>query len=461
MTGSYDIATFKALTFHDCVPDFLAGTDTPSAYLERCIATIEQKEPEVKAWVSLRLEAARATAAEATQRYAAGKPLSLIDGMPIGVKDTLQVRDLPTTEGINGYEPVTGKDTAAVQALEAAGAIIVGKAVSTELGGAWPNKTNNPFDLGRTPGGSSSGSAAAVGARMIPAAIGTQVGGSIIRPAAFCANFALKPTQGGLNRGERQGLSQSTIGVHAGSLEDLWRVAIEIAKRAGGDPGHPGLFGGDMLAPPVKPRRLIVMETEGWAKADPRTRDLFEKLLDRLLEKGVEILRRGDDLQIEAFEQALAVARSVTGITVMYENHWSLSNLMRLIPDKLSPAAYRQFEHGPTITQQMYRKALVDRDSARAAFAALAPLADALISPACLGPAIPHVEPQADMSVMPTGDPVFNMPTSALGSPALTLPLFQIEGMPVGVQLVGQWHDDEKLSAHARWMMEEIEPAVA
>ena len=460
MTGSYDIESFEPLTFHDAVPAFRAGDDSPRAYLERCIATIAARDPQVKAWASLRLEAARAAADAATERYAAGTPLSAIDGMPMGIKDTLQTRDLPTSEGIEGYEPVTGKDSACVHALEAAGVVIVGKTVSTELGGIWPSRTNNPFDLDRTPGGSSAGSAAAIGARMVPAAMGTQVGGSIIRPAAFCANFALKPTQGALNRGERQGLSQSTIGVHAGSLDDLWSVAIEIGKRVGGDPGHPGLYGDYGLHDPIRPRRLAVMEADGLAVSDPRTTALFEVLLDRLRAKGVEILRRGDHPLLEGFEKALAQARNVGGITVFYENRWSLANLMRLIPEKLSPATHGQFAAADRISQAAYRQALVDREAARLALAALAPVVDAVISPACLGPAPVHLEPKADMSVMPTGNPAFNMPASTLGSPALTLPLAQIEGMPVGIQLIGRWHDDERLTGIGRWMMEELEPLV-
>ena len=150
--------------------------------------------------------------------------------------------------------------------------MILAKTVTAELGGSHPGPTTNPFDPARTPGGSSSGSAAAVGANMVPAAIGTQVGGSIIRPAAYCGNFALKPTQGGLNRGERHATSQSTHGPHAGSLEDMWQVAIEIAKRAGGDRGAVGLMGPSTVPAAAKPNRLIVLETEGWPDVDRRQR---------------------------------------------------------------------------------------------------------------------------------------------------------------------------------------------
>ena len=150
--------------------------------------------------------------------------------MPVGIKDLLETRDMPTQMGCAAYAGnFPRRDNAAVWALREAGAVILGKTVTAELGGAHPGPTTNPFDPGRTPGGSSSGSAAAVGAGMVPAAIGSQVGGSIIRPASYCGNFALKPTQGAINRGERQATSMSTHGPHAGCLEDVWSVAMAVA----------------------------------------------------------------------------------------------------------------------------------------------------------------------------------------------------------------------------------------
>src|ERR1700704_2257523 len=241
---NYDPRSNKALTFHDMASKFRDGVDTPRAYLERCLETIKEREPVVKAFVAMNEPGARAAADVSTARWKAGRALSLIDGMPVGIKDLLETKDMPTQMGCEAFRGNFPKrDNAAVWALRQAGAVILGKTTTAELGGAHPPATTNPFDPARTAGGSSSGSAAAVAARMIPAAIGTQVGGSIIRPAAFCGNVALKPTQGGINRGERQATSMSTTGVHAGCLEDMWQVAIEIAERAGGDRGRPGLFG--------------------------------------------------------------------------------------------------------------------------------------------------------------------------------------------------------------------------
>ena len=235
-SGSYDRASFKGLIFHDAVPGFLAGQDNPRAYLERCLEAIAAKDGVVRAFVVLNEAGARTAADASAARYKSGRALSAIDGMPIGIKDLIETADMPTQMGCGAF---TGnfpkRDSIMVRALRDAGAVIIGKTVTAELGMAHPGPTTNPFDARRTPGGSSSGSAAAVAANMIPAAIGTQVGGSIIRPASYCGNIALKPTQGAINRGERQSLSQSTAGVHANSFEDMWAVAIEIARRA----GHP------------------------------------------------------------------------------------------------------------------------------------------------------------------------------------------------------------------------------
>src|SRR6202000_1644580 len=268
---------------------------TPRAYLERCLETIAAREGVVRAWVALNESGARAQADASTQRWRSGRPLSQIDGMPVGIKDLLETKDMPTQLGCAAF---TGnfpkRDNAAVWALREAGSVILGKTVTSELGGAHPGLTTNPFDPAHTPGGSSSGSAAAVGACMVPAAIGTQVGGSIIRPASYCGNYALKPSQGAINRGERQATSMSTHGPHAGCLEDMWAVAIEIAMRAGGDPGRDALTGPLALPPAHKPRALAVMETEGWSGLDDASRAAFEQIVAQIAGAGVQIVRRAE-----------------------------------------------------------------------------------------------------------------------------------------------------------------------
>ena len=461
---SYAPGTFQPLTFHDAVPRFRDGSDTPRAYLERCLETIAELEPQVMAFAHRNEAGAREAADAATARYKAGTPLSAIDGMPIGIKDLIETRDMPTEMGSAFYKGNSpGRDSALVQALRAAGAVVLGKMVTTELGMSHPGPTRNPFDLRRTPGGSSSGSGAAIGARMLPAAVGTQVLGSVIRPASFNANWALKPTQGGINRGERQGYSQSTVGIHAGSAEDMWSVAIEIVKRVGGDPGAPGLYWtGDDLPPAFKPRRLAVLETEGWAFAEPAAKAAFEKALDALRGQGVTILRRGDHPLLETLEQRILGAMELARDVCAYESAWSVANMMAKNPDALSDSLKARFELGCSITLPEYRGRLLQREEMRLAQAALAGEVDGFIGlPAC-GPApLPgDTGGSSNRIVHTTGNPIMNTASSALGCPVVTVPVMAVDGMPLGLSVTTQPHQDERAAAIGRWIADAIPPII-
>ena len=179
-------------------------------------------EPEIGAFVHRNEEAAREAAALSTRRWRDGKPLSRIDGMPVGIKDIVETIDMPTEMGSPLYKGwQSGRDAATVAALREAGAVIVGKTVTTEFAATYPGGTRNPWDLKRTPGGSSSGSAAGVAAGMISAGLGTQVVGSIMRPASFCGCVGFKPSLGAINRG----------GSHDALL-------AKLRRRVGGEPGR-------------------------------------------------------------------------------------------------------------------------------------------------------------------------------------------------------------------------------
>jgi Asp-tRNA(Asn)/Glu-tRNA(Gln) amidotransferase A subunit family amidase len=181
---------------------FKDGSDSPRAFLERCLKVIEVQEDGVGAFVTLNLEGARAAADASTERWKSGSALSPIDGMPVGIKDIMETADMATEQGSPLFVGWQGKrDCAAVAALRQAGAVVLGKTVTTEFAASHPSTTRNPWDHSRTPGGSSSGSAAAVGSGMIPAALGSQVIGSIIRPSSFCGCVGFKPSVGGINRG--------------------------------------------------------------------------------------------------------------------------------------------------------------------------------------------------------------------------------------------------------------------
>lgn len=462
-TLKYDPRTYKGRTFHNARNAFANGTDTPIAYLERCLEVIAEKEPQIKAFASLNEKSARDAAETSTKRWKEGNPLSAIDGMPVGIKDLLETKDMPTEMGcaaLKGNFPEN--DNAAVWALRQSGAVIFGKTITAELGGNHPGPTTNPFDPARTAGGSSSGSAAAVGAGMMPAAIGTQVGGSIIRPAAYCGNFALKPSQGGIHRGERQATSMSTHGPHAACIEDMWQVAIEIASRTGGDPGYTGLIGPSIPPLPVRPERLIVLETEGWARLDTDTISAFEQFMDGLQKAGVTLLRRGDHPWIESLETSIANATEICGTITAWENRWFQRNLVDRCPDGVSARTQASLVKAEAMTPQDYHALILARETARTCHTALAPMSDAAITLACPGPAPlwPGDMPGEPLAPRPTGDAVFNYPSSMIGAPVVTVPTMAVNGMPVGLQIMGQRDEDARITAIARWIHETMDPVV-
>ena len=459
----YDPQTFNGITFHDVTPAFADGSDTPIAYLERCMATVEAREPVVQAFANLNEKTAWAAAEASTKRWKEGSALSAVDGMPVGIKDLLETKDMPTQMGCKAFEGNFPKnDNTAVLALRQAGAIIFGKTVTAELGGNHPGPTTNPFDLARTPGGSSSGSAAAVASGMMPAAIGTQVGGSIIRPAAYCGNFALKPSQGGINRGERQTTSMSTHGVHAASIEDMWQVAIEIASRVGGDPGYPGLIGPMKTPSSLRPERLIILQTEGWAQLEDSSITAFEQLMEKLERKGITLLRKNHHTWIESLESQIANASHVCSMITAWENRWYQRNLVDRDPNGVSERIKGTLEKAEAMTPEEYQALLLKRDNVRAAYATLSSLADAIITLACPGPA-PLWEgdiPGQPSAPWPTGDPVFNYPSSMIGAPVVTIPMMAVNHMPLGAQIMGQRGEDARITSLARWVYENIESTV-
>lgn len=457
-TAPYDPARFQAPTFFDAVPKFLSGSDSPRAYLERCLAVIADREPVVRAWVTINEQGAREAADASNKRYAEGRPLSPVDGMPIGIKDLYETKDMPTQMGSPAYAGNFPKrDSALVQALRQAGAIILGKTVTTELGMSHPGPTTNPFDPRRTPGGSSSGSAAVIGAKMIPAAIGSQVGGSVIRPSSYCGNHAIKPTFGALNRGERQTLSQSHVGVHAGCIEDMWNVCMAISTRVGGDPGYPGLYGPESPPAEVRPQALAVMETEGWAELDEPSRKAFEQVIGQLRQAGVRILRRGDDPAIEAYESSIADLRALARDIWTFEARWTWENIVHEKPGQLSDRLLALLRRGQGITLSDYRARQAVREEACRKFAAVCALVDGFVTLSSVGPA-PIWDPADTKNPRPTGDIQFNVATSALHVPAVTIPVMAVDGLPVGVQVIGPQHLDARVTGIARWMKKATAP---
>lgn len=429
---------------------FLHGETSPSAVMEHYLGTIARREPGVRAFVCLDPGRARAQAAAADLRWRNGAPLSPLDGMPIGVKDIIETADFPTGQGSpmwRGCE--TRRDAATVQALREAGAIVVGKTTTTEFASTeLLEPTCNPHDPNRTPGGSSSGSAAACGAGMLPFALASQVVGSTTRPASFNGCIGYKPTTGGLNRGGSfDYLSQSCVGMLGMALEDVWLATRAIASRIGGDPGQVGVLGPDSLPAPMRPGRLALLDTDGMADATPGARAALAARLDALRAAGVEIADRRTCPLIEGLEQSLAGALDLAWEVLVWEMRWPLNTFSWRddAAEGLSAAMKFRLAQGEAMTQADYAGALSRRETARARLRDVACAYDAVITLGAPG--------AAPASFVNTGNPAFNVPASLLGAPALSLPVLEDDGMPLGLQIFSGHGSDARLFGHAHWLL--------
>jgi Asp-tRNA(Asn)/Glu-tRNA(Gln) amidotransferase A subunit family amidase len=417
--------------FLPATADFVSGKDSPRDFLERCIADLDAWEPKIGAFVALNLAVARTAAARSTDRWRAGKPLSPIDGMPIGIKDIIETIDMATENGSPLFAGFQGnRDAASVAALREAGAVIVGKTVTTEFAWMHPHATRNPWDLTRTPGGSSSGSAAAVAVGAISVGIGTQVFGSIVRPSSFCGCFGFKPTVGAINRGgSHDALSQSTHGPIAASLPEAWHVAYEISRRVGGDPGYPGLYGPPSCPSPSKPRRLAVLETDGWLVASASAKAVFAEASAKLKSAGVTLVSRYESEKVAAVEDAIHDARELSHNIIAWESRWPLNTYRARDASKLSQPMHDLSVRAEAMTPDDYRRDIAERERRRAVYRTLAEDVDA-----CLTLSAPGAAP---VGLGWTGDPAFVIPGSMLGVPAISLPVLRDSGLPLGLQLLG------------------------
>jgi Asp-tRNA(Asn)/Glu-tRNA(Gln) amidotransferase A subunit family amidase len=425
---------------------FASGSTSPRHYLEECLERIERREPVVQAWVTLGADAARQAADAATLRWRAGLPLSRFDGIPVGVKDLIHTADLPTQMNSPLYAGWhSGRDAASVWWLRQGGSIVLGKTVTTEFGVGASGPTTNPHDATRTPGGSSSGSAAAVAAGMVPWALSTQAMGSIIRPAGYCGVYGFKPSFGALNRAGIHSLipSQGYLGTHAATLADAWEGAAEIAATAGGDAGYAGLGGGPDLPAPQKPRRLLRLRTSAWNETDAESQAAFDDCLARLREAAIDVVDAEADEAARAFEADLADWIEVYMDIVCWEMRWPMAMYAADGAEKIAERATGFYRHGLAMTRDRYAAALARRRLYAERHAAFAARFDAVITPATPGP--------APVGLKFTGSPGFNSLSSGLGAPAFSLPLLSVRGLPLGVQLIGYRDRDADLAGVAAW----------
>jgi Asp-tRNA(Asn)/Glu-tRNA(Gln) amidotransferase A subunit family amidase len=421
------------------------GEITSEALVRACLDRIAEHDAEVQAWAHLDPDLALAQARAADAALKAGKSALPLRGVPIGIKDIFDTADLPTENGcpiFAGRRPET--DAACITRLRSAGAVILGKTVTTELALLTPAKTRNPRNLAHTPGGSSAGSAAAVAAAMVPAALGSQTAGSVIRPASFCGVYAFKPTLGLIPRAGvlMQSHTLDTVGVFGRSLDDL-ALLTDVMAAFDPDDSVSYHYEGPMLLetarqPPPQTPRFAFVKTPAWVDADPAMHAAFEALAATHRDCITEI-------EIEGLADVIEWQR----IVQLVENAQYYGPLMDKTPELLSEGLKARLETGLKVDPRVYDLALAAREEAYGAVAQVLTDYDAILTPAAAGPA-----PEGYAS---TGNPVFNGLWTYLGMPAVSLPLLEVNGLPMGVQLVGAHRDDARLLRTARWLDAELE----
>lgn len=402
---------------------FAAGRLTAERALRDCFSRIRSRDSEVKAWEHIAPEQALA-AARAVDRSGYDRPLA---GIPIGIKDIIDTSDMPTTYGsplYAGHRPEI--DAHIVARLRKQGAIVPGKTVSTEFAYLRPSRTCNPHDLRRTPGGSSSGSAAAVADHMVPIAIGTQTAGSTIRPAAFCGVVGYKPSYGLIDMTGVRPLAPSldTIGIFSRDVDDA-RIVFEALAPGRAD-----------FTPSQSAPRILVGELPGLDGIHPGAFDVLGDVKTKLMSSGLvwEPLNLTDSYDRWSRLHYTLLA---------YEAHAHYVSLSVRHPQGIGPELGTLVQSGAKIDRRVYEEAQAECNAARARFDRA--LADNSI---LLMPAAPGEAPPFERG---TGDPVFNSAWTMLHVPCLSLPLMGVDGgLPLGLQLIARRGNDSAMLAHAR-----------
>jgi amidase len=420
-------AALNELTATETIAAIAAGRTTCEAVARACLERIAAREPQVRAWAHLDRERVIGRA-RALDRGARRGPLH---GVPFGVKDIIDTCDLPTEYGTaihKGHRPA--RDAACVALSRRAGGVLMGKTITTEFANVTPGPTRNPLDISRTPGGSSSGSAAAVADCHVPVAIGTQTTGSTTRPASFCGVFGYRPTYGDLRTAgvmEASG-SLDTLGILARSVED---IALYREVLLGFEP--------EPLPDMVLPPRIGFCRPYFWDRLEAATQKLLEDGARRLARAGSSV----EEVLLPAadFEGLEAAHRWISGFEMARNLAWEIENHWDLISASLREG---RLKDGLACSYERYceMRALVERSRER-----LAPLMDShdvLLAPAAAG--------EAPVGMHPVPHPYVYMIWTTMHVPSITLPVFEGPGgLPIGAQLVAKRCDDRRLLAAARW----------
>ncbi len=438
------MADHATLTATEAAAEIARGALAAEDYVRACLDRIAAMEGEIRAFAHLDRDHALAQARALDERRAQGRPLGPLNGVPVAIKDIIDTADFPTELGsplAAGRRP--WRDATVVARLRAAGAVIIGKTVTTELAYYHPGPTRNPHDPTRTPGGSSSGSAAAVAAQMVPLALGSQTNGSVIRPAAFCGVFAVKPSHGLVSRAGVLALSHKLdhIGAFARSLADLALILDVIAGHDPADPDTQPFAAPDFRAvareqPPLPPRFAFV-RTPVWDKAEPETKAAFEELTAALGPAAAPV----------ELPAALAEAWEVHRTIMATEMAHNLAPIVAR--GEPSEVMRRLLAHGESVRAVDYLAALAKAPRFAASLTEIFDAYDAILTPAA-----PGVAPKG---LAATGDPAFCTLWTLSGLPSLSLPLLAGEsGLPLGVQLVGAAGHDARLLRTAGALIETL-----
>lgn len=419
-----------------------AGETTAESVVTTFIERIKRRETDLRAWEHFNADHALAQARALDAAHRPGAQVGPLHGVPIGIKDVIDTYDMPTENGTvldRGRQPT--EDAALVSLLRQAGAVIMGKTVTTELALYAPKDTRNPHDESRTPGGSSSGSAAAVAAGMVPLAIGTQTNGSVIRPASFCGVVGFKPTRGRISLLGVLELSKAldTIGVFGRSIQDV-ALTVDVLSRL--DTKEQTLQSSNPVAlsraavepPPAKPRFGLTL-TPYSDRLDSSTTHAIIELEDRLghICERVELPSPAEDaIELHATIMHADISKNFAAYSARGMDRLS-ERLQDIIAEGLQVSAS---DYNRALERVAYLNAGLDR---------LFDQYDALIVPAAAG--------EAPIGFEFTGDPVFCTTWTMCGTPSITLPLLSgPSGLPVGIQLIGRLGDDSGLLRAARWL---------
>jgi len=419
------------LSAAEIADEIAAGKTTCEAVVRDCVARIAARDAVVKAFVNFNADLALAQA-RAIDRGPRRGPLH---GIPIGLKDTIDTFDMPTEMGSPIYRGNRPRaDAACVALLRRAGAVILGKTATCEFAGSAPPETTSPHNPAHTPGGSSSGSAAAVADYMVPAALGTQTGGSVLRPSSFCGIFGYKPTYNTFNKAGVWPAADSidTIGWLARSIDDIELLTSVLRMQV-----------------PQPPRKLNsaprigVWRTDLWDTAQDETKAAIAEAAAKLGKAGAMV--RDVDMPA-AFTGLHVIARSTIGF---YERAACMAFTWDHERERLSPQMRRYIENGHEISRDEYVAGMRRLDECRALLPAELANFDVLLVPCVLG--------EAPKGLGATGDPSMQAIWTALHTPSMTLPTHRgPNDLPVGIQLVAQRYDDDRLFACARWIWEKI-----